>query len=220
MTPEIGSAARTAFFGLLLLLVDLRIGALDVLNDILGAGLVLSALVQVRRAGAADDPDARGAWTRARAWWVAALVAVAAAEVALWAGVTEAAAAAGFAGGSHSRTGAVLSLLQLTLLPAQLLLIGRFAGLADSDRLRTSWATSRRWFLALAVPFSLLGALADVVTLVTGRGWAAQVTGIAAVLVAAVVVLVLVGFAHTLVSLHRTARDAGRPAPALGPDAT
>ncbi|SDD18565.1 hypothetical protein SAMN02799630_02353 [Paenibacillus sp. UNCCL117] len=159
-------SCRTISWGLLLVALDIRIGAIDALPDIVGFLMIAFGLRelmgQAQRAGAGTGPESE-AGSIARGYGRAASMA---AVLAIWS-VTELAAPPAAADGSPPLTGVwmivsgagqLLKLFMvhssLTSLERQLAGLGK-PGQAESVRARRRLYTAIQWLLLLAAPFSL-----------------------------------------------------------------
>jgi hypothetical protein len=215
------AATRLAFAGVLLLLLDLRIERFDVLNDVVGAVLVVLAVGRLPSAGTrvADE-------RRLRAWWVALLATTLLQEALLLLQAPEH-AGTGFRGTTDSLAGAIVETAwAFVALFAYLALVDRYRALTAADPdLRRTWSTSRRLVTVLLVPATavlvVLGVV-DVVRRIGGgasTGFHLQLEGAAALVLAPIVLLLLAPVAHVALFLWRTSRDAPvtSPGTVLGP---
>jgi hypothetical protein len=205
MQASTRSAAGLAFWGLMFVVFDLHLGRFDVLSDPIGAAMCLAALGRLQANSPHDD---RAAWQTTRLWWVLAVFATGVTQLAVLGGLVphDTASMADYPGLYAVRPTAVVSLLEVVLLPAQFTLIARFRAVAWTPRLTASWDTSRRLLLAIGAPVTIAAALMDLYMFATGRWVAWSLESGAASLALIPLIVVLAASLHLLVSLHRTGK--------------
>jgi hypothetical protein len=211
-------AARLACAGVLLLLLDLRIERFDLLNDVVGAVLVV---VAVGRLPSTGTRLARG--DRLRALWVALAATTLLHDAFVLASPPAPDGVASVGTSDGVAASVVETVWTLVALFAYLALVDRYRALtADAPDLHGTWSTSsllvRVVLLPSTVVLVVLGVLDLVLRLRDGaaNGFTLELEGAAALVVAPVVLVLLAPVAHVALSLWRTGRDAS-PAP---PDPT
>jgi hypothetical protein len=210
----VGAACRLAAAGVALMLFDLRIERLDLLNDVVGALLVLAA---IHRLPARAQPDVRE--HRLRLLWWGLLAVTAVEEVLVWSGSIEPVVSpASTTSGSVGET--LLSIAGTLLSVAALLALAhRFARLVDGDVvLARSWATSQRLLTHLYAPLTGLLVLLGLVDLAVRLGGGEHPSGLdvrleggPALLLLPVFLAYLVPPAHVALSLWRAGRETAAP---------
>jgi hypothetical protein len=224
----IRAGSGLACAGVLLLLLHLHVGRVDLLNDIVGAWLLLAAIVRLPQPVARSetvwaDGSGRAAHRRLARLGLGLLLAVVLAEVSVWTGRT--APAGGVQAGTTAAAapdvlvGVVSTLLTLAVL------LGLAAHLepltAGVERLARSWATTRlllRWVLTPALSLFAIAALGTLAVRGTPGGGFELEGPFAAVIVVPLLVATIVPQLHLCLSLWRT-RGAATPAPPPTPAA-
>jgi hypothetical protein len=215
----IRSASGLTAAGVLLLLLHFNVGRFDLLNDIVGAWLLLAAIVRLPEPAARSttvwvDGSGRAAHRRLARSGLGLLVAVVLVEVSVWTGRT--APAGGVQAGTTAEAApdVLVGIAVLLLTMAVLLgLASHFAALtAGVASLARSWATTQLLLRWLLVPALSLFAVASVVGLVvrgTPGGPTLDLDGpLAAVIVVPLLAATLLPQLHLCVSAWRTRRAA------------
>jgi hypothetical protein len=217
----IRSASGLACVGVLLLLLHLHVDRVDLLNDIVGAWLLLAAIVRLPEPGARSrtvwvDGSGRAAHRRLAWFGLGLLVAVVLAEVSVWTGRTAP------AGGVQAGTAAAAAPDVLVGVVATLLTLAVLLGLAAHveqltagvERLARSWATTRlllRWGLTPALSLFAIGTLGTLAVRGTPGGGFELEGPLATVMVVPLLVATIGPQLHLCLSLWRT-RGAATPA--------
>jgi uncharacterized membrane protein len=237
--PEVAVGVRAASgiacAGVLLLLLHLNVGRLDLLNDVIGAWLLLVAIARLPEPGGGTEPGRapeadRAVRRRFELLGLGLLLAVLLVEVSVWTGRTapgggvEVGTAAGAA--PDVLVGVAATLLTVAV---QLALAARFARLTAGDAtLARSWTTTRwllRWLLVPALSLLAIVGVAGLGARGAVGGASFEVGGGGAMLlVMPLLVATLAPQLHLCVSLWRTrgaassAGSATRDAPRAAAD--
>jgi hypothetical protein len=216
----IRSASGLAAGGVLVLLLHLHVGRVDLLSDIVGAWLLLAAIVRLpepgTRSGAerGDAGDHRVAHRRLARFGLGLLLAVVLVEVSVWTG--RSAPAGGVQAGTTAEAapdvlvGVAVLLLTLAVLRG---LAAHFAQLtAGVASLARSWATTQlllRWLLVPALSLFAVGSVVGLAVRGTPGGPTLELEGpLAVVIVVPLLAAALLPQLHLCVSLWRTRRAA------------
>jgi hypothetical protein len=220
LDPQDVAALRTASglaaAGVLLLLLHLHVGPVDLLNDIVGAWLLLAAIARLPTPGARSGAERgatgdRAAHRRLARSGLGLLAAVVLVEVSVWAGRTAP------AGGVQAGTTAAATPDVLVGVAATLLTLAVLLGLAAHIEqltagvatLTRSWMTTRmllRWALTPALGLFAAGSVVSLAVRGTVGGGVELEGPFAVVLVVPLLAAVLVPQLHLCLSLWRTRR--------------
>jgi hypothetical protein len=215
----IRSASGLVLAGVLLLLLHLNVGRFDLLNDIVGAWLLLAAIVRLPEPAARSttvwvDGSGRAAHRRLARSGLGLLAAVVLVEVSVWTGRTVPAGGVQAGTTAEAAPDVLVGVAVLLLTMAVLLgLAAHFAALtAGAASLARTWATTQlllRWLLVPALSLFAVASLVGLAVRGTPGGPTLDLDGpLAAVIVALLLAATLAPQLHLCVSAWRTRRAA------------